>query len=140
MGECVFCAIVAGKLPASRLLEDDLVLAFLDIRPVSPGHLLVVPKAHAGLLAELPEETGGRIFRTAQRLAEAVRRCGVRCEGVNLILADGEAAGQEVPHVHLHVIPRWEGDGFGFHFSGSHGRDPGRAELDRIAGEIRARL
>jgi histidine triad (HIT) family protein len=140
MGDCVFCGIVAGELPASRVFEDDQVLAFLDIRPVNPGHLLVVPKAHAEFLADLPPETGARVFEAARRLAAALRACGVRCEGVNLILADGEAAGQEVPHLHLHVIPRWSGDGFGFRHSGTYGRNPDRAELDEIAGRVRSKL
>ena len=140
MEDCIFCAIAGGKLPASVVHRDDLCAAFMDIRPVNPGHLLVVPLAHAAYLAELPPEAGAHLFRVAQRLAAALRTSGVGCEGVNLLLADGEAAGQEVFHLHLHVIPRYEKDGFGFRYSGSYGRNPDRAELDGIAARIRGRL
>jgi histidine triad (HIT) family protein len=136
--ECVFCAILAGRLPASRVYRDDLCTAFLDMQPINPGHTLVVPNAHAASLAELDLETGAHMFRVAQRLAGAVRRSGVRCEGLNLLLADGAPAGQDVFHVHLHVVPRFEQDGFGFRFSRAYDQQPDRAELDKIADHIRA--
>jgi histidine triad (HIT) family protein len=110
----------------------------MDIRPVNAGHLLVVPRAHACHLADMDSETGGHLFRVGMRLATAVRRSGVHCEGVDIFLADGEAAGQEVFHVHLHVIPRYWGDGFGFRFGPGYGKLPGRAELDDVAAGIRA--
>ena len=136
MGDCVFCEIVAGSAAASLVHDDDRVVAFLDIRPVTPGHLLVIPKRHAADLAALDEATGGHLFRVAMRLAGALRRSGLRCEGVNLFLADGEAAGQEVFHVHLHVFPRFAGDGFRLDADWS-AASPSRAELDRIADLIR---
>jgi histidine triad (HIT) family protein len=120
--------------------HDDRCSAFLDIQPVNPGHLLVVPNQHAASLADLDEETGTHMFRIAQRLAQALRGIGVRCEGVNLFLADGEAAFQEVFHVHLHVIPRFTGDGFGLRFSPDYFVRPKRSELDVIAAEIRNSL
>jgi histidine triad (HIT) family protein len=112
--------------------EDDRVMAFMDIQPVNAGHLLVVPR----------EEMGGHLFQVGMKLADAIRKAaprqsGVRCEGVNLFLADGEAAGQEVFHVHLHVIPRFRGDGFGVRFGPDYGRLPGRATLDEVAAGIR---
>lgn len=114
MEDCVFCGILAGNLPASVVTRDAGCTAFMDIQPVNPGHVLVVPDQHAATLADLPEETGTRLFRTAQQVAAALYGSGLRCKGVNFLLADGEAAGrQEVFHVHLHVIPRFEGDGFG---------------------------
>jgi diadenosine tetraphosphate (Ap4A) HIT family hydrolase len=140
MDYCVFCEIIAGRQPASIVYRDDLCTAFMDIRPVNPGHLLVIPNRHATCLAELPEETGAQLFRVAQRLAAALRQSGVRCEGVNLFLADGEAAGQEVFHVHLHVLPRYRGDGFGLRFPPGYGRQAPRPELDEIAGRVRAAL
>lgn len=133
--DCVFCAIVAGTAPASVIYDDDNVLAFLDIRPITPGHLLVIPKRHAPLLGDLDEATGARVFRVAMRLAEAVRASSLRCEGINLFLADGEAAGQEVFHTHLHVIPRFAGDGFRIDEAGSTA--PSRPELDAIAAQLR---
>jgi len=132
---CVFCAVAAGHAEASRVHEDDHVVAFLDIRPVTTGHLLVVPRLHAATLETLPEDRGTRVFRVAQRLARALRRSGIPCEGVNLFLADGAVAGQEVFHVHLHVIPRTAGDGFGLRARPS---TPGRDELDATAQRVRA--
>ena len=133
---CVFCAIVAGQAPASVVHEDEVALAFLDIRPVTPGHLLVIPKRHAPYLADLDEETGGHLFAVAMRLAGALHRSGLRCDGVNLFLADGEAAGQEVYHLHLHVFPRFPGDGFRIEDDWS--ATPTRAELDQIAARVRS--
>jgi diadenosine tetraphosphate (Ap4A) HIT family hydrolase len=132
---CVFCRIVRGELPASVVYRDDAVLAFLDIAPVNPGHLLVVPLEHAASLAELDPAAGERVFRTAQRLAAALRRSGLRCEGVNLFLADGAVAGQEVFHVHVHVVPRFAGDAVRFSWPR---RDAARTVLDAHAESIRA--
>jgi diadenosine tetraphosphate (Ap4A) HIT family hydrolase len=137
---CVFCQIIQGKKPASKAYEDASVVAFMDTRPVNEGHLLVVPRAHAAGLAELDPEIGGHMFQTARKLAAALRRSGVRCEGLNLFLADGSAAGQEVFHVHLHVLPRFSGDGFGFRFGPNYGREPDRAALDEVAAAIQGAL
>ena len=137
MSECIFCAIVAGQLEASPVYQDEVCSAFMDIQPVNPGHLLVVPNAHASYLADLAEETGAQMFRIAQRLAAALRRSGVKCEGVNLWLADGEAAMQEVFHVHLHVLPRYQGDGFGLTFGPAYFTRPPRPELDETARQIK---
>jgi histidine triad (HIT) family protein len=137
MADCVFCSIVAGEAPASIVHRDAAVSAFLDIRPVNPGHLLVVPNQHATHLADLPAATGARMVETAQRLAATLRASGLRCEGVNLLLADGVVAGQEVDHVHLHVVPRFAGDGFGFRFPLHHGAEATRSELDAVAAAIR---
>lgn len=137
---CVFCSIVRGSAPASRVYTDDLVLAFMDIRPVNRGHLLVVPIVHATHLADLDEETGAHMFRIGKRLAAALRASGLPCEGTNFWLADGAPAGQEVFHVHLHVVPRFRGDGFGFHFPPGYGQRPTRSELDQTAAGIRQAL
>ena len=137
---CVFCELLAGAGPASFVYRDGVCAAFMDIQPVNPGHLLVVPNAHAADLAALPPETGAQLMRVAQRLAAALRRSAVRCEGVDLFLADGAAAGQEVFHVHLHVIPRFEGDGFGFRFGPAYHQLPPRAALDRAAADLRRLL
>ena len=91
---CLFCAIVAGRLPSSQLYADDVVLAFLDIRPVNTGHLLVVPRAHADGLGDLPERTGSAMFAAAHRLAKALRGSGLQCDGINFFLADGVVAGR----------------------------------------------
>ena len=135
---CVFCAIVADEAPRSLVFDDDLTLAFMDIRPVTPGHLLVIPKIHARYLADLPPGTGVAMMDTALRCAAALRTSPLRTDGINLFLADGEAAGQEVFHSHLHVLPRFAGDGF--RLSLSYGPAPSRASLDELAGEIAARI
>jgi histidine triad (HIT) family protein len=140
MPECIFCRIINRDSPASRVYEDAACLAFMDIQPVNPGHVLVIPKRHAVLLAELDADECGRLFAAAHKLAAAVRASGVRCEAVNLLLADGEAAGQEVFHVHVHVFPRFAGDGFGFRFGPEYAHLPGRRILDEQAGCIRAAL
>lgn len=132
---CVFCRIIADELPASIVYLDDLAIAFMDINPVTIGHLLVVPLKHFANLSDMDEETGAHLFRVAMRLQEAIRYSGIKCEGVNLFLADGEAAGQEVFHVHLHVFPRYAGDGFRLDANWSQ---PSRSELDEVAGKIRA--
>jgi histidine triad (HIT) family protein len=132
---CVFCQIVAGVLPSTTVLESTTVLAIMDIDPVSPGHLLVIPKRHLADLADLTDELAGEMFSVARRLAAALRRSGVRCEGVNLFYADGEAAFQEVFHSHLHVFPRFGGDGF--IINANWGSAPSRSELDDLAEAIR---
>jgi histidine triad (HIT) family protein len=136
---CIFCDIVSGKAPASIVYEDDTLLAFLDIGPVNPGHLLVIPKRHAPYLADLDEATGARMFTVAMRLAAALRATPhIRCEGINLFLADGEAAFQEVFHTHLHVFPRFAGDAFGINADWSV--RPRRDALDAVAAQVRAAL
>lgn len=130
---CVFCEIVAGQAAASRVYEDHEVLAFMDINPVTTGHLLVIPKTHAPYLADLDEELGAAMFRAGHRLAGALRKSGLPCEGVNMFLADGEAAFQEVFHVHLHVFPRTPGDGFRIDANWSRRQRP---ELDEAAARV----
>jgi histidine triad (HIT) family protein len=138
--ECIFCRIVQGIAPASMVYSDDRVVAFMDMRPVNIGHVLVVPRMHAAGVADLDGETGGYIFQVGMKLAGAVRRSGVPCEGVNLYMADGRAAGQQVLHVHLHIVPRFQGDGFGFRFRPDYLTLPERATLDQVATRIRQAL
>jgi histidine triad (HIT) family protein len=137
MDDCVFCKIAEGVIPASVVYSDEKVVAFLDIQPVNPGHVLVIPKAHAKELSELDSEVAGQMFKAAMVVAEGLRKSGVKCEGVTMFLADGEAAFQEVFHVHLHVIPRFRGDGFGLKFGPTYGIKPERKEMDIIAAQIR---
>ena len=115
--------------------EDELSIVIMTIGPVNPGHLLVLPRVHAPYLADLDEATGGRLFAVAMRMAAAIRASGLRCEGINLFLADGEAAFQEVFHLHLHVFPRFTGDDFGI--TADWSVSPSREELDANAALIR---
>ena len=137
MTACVFCEIVAGRAPASFVHRDDEIVAFLDIRPIAEGHLLVVPVRHAELLGDLNEATAARMLVIARKLDAALRTSGLPFEAALLMLADGAAAGQEVPHVHLHVLPRRHGDGFGFRFPGTYGAVAPRGRLDAVAARIR---
>ena len=140
MPDCIFCRILRGDAPASFVHRDDVCSAFMDIQPVNPGHLLVVPNAHAPHLADLDAGTAAHLMRVAHRLTAAIRATPLRCEGVNFLLADGEAAMQEVFHVHLHVFPRFKGDGFGLRFGPRYFELPERAALDRAAEQIRGAL
>ena len=141
MNGCIFCQILAGRGEASFVYRDERCAAFMDIQPVNPGHVLIIPNRHATCLADLAPEDGAHMMRVAQDIAAAIRRSDVRSEGVNLFLADGEAAGQEVFHVHLHLIPRYIDDGFGFTFPKRYFTSlPSRNELDSIAQSINTQL
>lgn len=135
MHECIFCKIVRGDSPASVFYEDDMVLGLMTIGPVTTGHAMVIPKRHAAYLGDMDEATGRHLWTVTQRTAAAIRESGVRCEGTNLFLADGEAAFQEVFHVHMHIFPRYEGDSF--KLVSDWDVKPPREELDRVAQQIR---
>jgi histidine triad (HIT) family protein len=135
MEDCIFCAIVARKAPASIVYEDEIVCSFLTIGPVNPGHLLVIPKRHLPYLSDMDEETGMQLFQVTMRMAQVLRHSGLQCEGINLFLADGEAAFQEVLHVHMHIFPRFQGDSF--KIDANWEVKPSREELDKIAERIR---
>lgn len=135
MEKCVFCEIVERKRPASIFYEDDIVLGFMTIGPVTTGHSLVIPKAHVAYLADMDEATGQHLFKITQRTAAAIRASGIQCEGVDLFLADGEVAFQKVFHVHMHVFPRYKGDSF--KLDADWGIKSPREELDAIASQIR---
>jgi histidine triad (HIT) family protein len=137
---CVFCAIVEGTAEASFVYRDDRVAAFLDIGPVTAGHLIVIPLRHLASLADIPDDLGAHLFVVASRLAAALRRSSLPCEGVNLLLADGEAAFQDVFHAHLHVFARTTGDGFTIDSPAWSRPKPSRDELDANAAVIRAAL
>ena len=138
--DCLFCKLVNREGEASIVHEDERTVTLMDIQPVTAGHMLVIPRTHATHLADLDSEDGTQMFRVAQAAAASLRSSALACEGVNFFLADGEAAGQEVFHVHLHVIPRFAGDGIGFRLPEGHGQAVPRSELDRAAAAIRSAL
>lgn len=109
---CIFCAIASGHATASRVFEDDTVVAFMDLNPVTPGHLLVVPRIHVVGFEDLPADTGARVWSVGHQLARVSRRSNPLCEGINMFVCDGEVAFQTVFHFHLHVIPRYRDDGW----------------------------
>jgi diadenosine tetraphosphate (Ap4A) HIT family hydrolase len=135
--DCTLCRLVDGRLPGSRVHEDDRVVALLDHRPVNPGHVLVATRRHVPLLADAGEELATHVFRVGLRIAQALRISGVPCDAVNLWLADGPAAFQEIDHVHLHVVPRLAGDSLRVD---ADWRVRDRAELDASAALVRAGL
>jgi histidine triad (HIT) family protein len=137
---CIFCKIIAGEAEASIVYQDESVTAFMDIQPLFQGHVLVVPNEHFTGLTDLEDSYGAQMFRLARRLAKAILRSNLKCEGVNLFLADGPAAGQTVFHSHLHVIPRYPGDGFQVHHPSGYGHRPARRRLDEVALQIKDAL
>ncbi len=137
MPECLFCQIAAGEIPAKTVYEDDDVLAFLDINPLAEGHTLVIPKVHAERLGDLDEPQASTYFANVPRIAAAVEKA-VGAEGATVAWNDGEAAGQEVPHVHLHIIPRYRADNFGPIHALFEG--PQETDLDDVCARIVASL
>ena len=137
MKNCIFCKIIDGEIPSVKLYEDDLVLVFLDIAPINPGHLLVIPKEHHTSSSTIPEETAGRIFHVGTRFGVALKRV-LDVDGFNLHLADGQCAGQVVMHAHLHVIPRDVEDGF--HWNWRQLEYAGDNERNELAAGIIAKL
>jgi len=135
--DCVFCSIVAGEIPARTVYETDDVVAFLDVNPLARGHTVVIPKSHAGRVEDLGGDLAGDLFGAVASLTPRIQEA-VDADGANVGVNDGEAAGQEVPHVHGHVVPRFEGDGGGpIHAITGSRPDLDEAELDTIADTIR---
>ncbi|WP_193106649.1 HIT family protein [Brachybacterium sp. FME24] len=135
---CVFCRISTRELDASVVFESASVLAFMDVDPVTAGHVLVIPKAHLPELSDLGDAIATEMFAVARAVAAALRRSSLPCEGINLFYADGEAASQEVFHSHMHVFPRCAGDGFTI--DARWGSNPQRSDLDDHAERIRSAL
>lgn len=131
---CIFCRIIKGELPSTRVYEDNDILAFLDINPVSSGHTLVIPKGHYATLLDVPEELGAKIVPALSRIGRAVM-AAARADGFNCLQNNFAASGQIVFHSHWHVIPRFEGDGLR-HWPHKANADP--AALQAVAEAIRA--
>lgn len=136
MSDCVFCKIIRRELPASFVYEDETCVGFLDIHPINEGHVLIVPKQHRERLTQLEPKTAGHLFEVGQKVLKAIEQSGIRCEGANLFLSDGAAAGQEVMHSHLHITPRFRGDGQRAGFSHADPDQYSRKRLDEIAEKI----
>jgi histidine triad (HIT) family protein len=135
--DCLLCLLTSRQVEVSVVHEDERTVTLMDIQPVVRGHMLVVPRRHVASLVELDEGDGAQLLAVAQLATAALHRSKLRCEGVNLFLADGKAAGQEVFHVHLHVIPRFVGDGFGLRFPPGYSVRP-RVELEQAAEAVRS--
>jgi histidine triad (HIT) family protein len=134
MSQCIFCRIVADEVPSVRLYEDEEVLSFLDIAPIVKGHALVIPKRHYDPLTTVPPPSLHRLIEVVQRMVRAQLE-GLKADGVNVHQCNGAAAGQVVPHVHFHVIPRFHDDGHHWNWRG--GRYENDAEMRTMADRIR---
>lgn len=140
MQETIFSRIISGQLDGSFVYKDAFVSAFLDLHPINPGHTLIVPNKPVASLKDLDDETAAHIFNVGRKVAEAIRNTELECEGINLFLSDGEVAGQEVPHVHLHVVPRTASDGFGFKHQAPSFEKAERKQLNEVAETIKKAL
>ena len=134
---CIFCRLVRGEIPSTRIYEDEHVLAFLDIGPIIKGHTLVIPKAHHDPLTALPADLLARVMQVVQRVA-AAQLSGLGADGVNVHQSNGAAAGQVVPHVHFHVIPRFADDGHRWNWAARKYDSPD--EMKALAGRLAATL
>jgi len=134
---CVFCRIIRGELPANKVYEDERVLAFLDIHPSAPGHTIIIPKVHEERIEDLSEEEAEAIFKVLHRLTGRIQ-AAVDAPSSTIGVNNGPESGQEVPHVHIHVIPRFRGDRGGIIQGVSRiGRHLNEEEMHRIAERIR---
>lgn len=134
--DCIFCQIVSGAAPASFVYQDDAVVVFMDIQPITRGHMIVVPRVHAVLMHELDEVSAMRSFAVAYKIARVVPAT-LSAGGFNLFVADGTVAFQDVPHFHIHIIPRYENDGFALTFPPTYSSPPPRNDLDALAATLR---
>lgn len=131
MEDCIFCKIVKKEIPAQIVYEDDDSLAFLDAAPVHPGHTLVIPKKHSKDIFDISEEDFSNIMKTVQKITPAVKEA-VKADGINIGNSNGKAANQAVFHLHVHIMPRYEGDGFKMFTQGRY--------KEREAGEIKEKI
>lgn len=134
---CIFCKILAGEIPSTTVYEDDSFKAILDVNPAVRGHVIILPKNHAANLFELSDEDAAKIMVVAKKIAIAVKET-YHCDGVNILQNNGEAAGQSVFHLHVHVIPRFEGDTDTINIGWRPGETP--EDMPAIAEEIKANL
>lgn len=139
---CIFCQILDGKLPAAWIIEQGPVLAFMDIYPLRPGHVLVIPREHRQYVHELDSTTRGQLLETATRIAKAMRRIHPPGTDLNWMINDGKRAWQHVPHVHLHLLPRDGRDNLGLtaRIATRFMRKPDMARFEADAAALRAAL
>lgn len=130
--DCIFCKIAAGEIPSGTLYEDEQFRVILDLGPATRGHALILPKEHAANLYELPEETAAEAMKLAKKMA-LLLQSKLHCDGLNLVQNNGEVAGQTVSHFHLHLIPRYKGDGQNINWIPS---EPSKEELEAVRKEI----
>lgn len=127
--DCIFCKIVRGEIPSHKIYEDDNCFAFLDINPLADGHTMVIPKKHADQLEDLSSAEAGRVFEGVHKISELVKE-KLCAPATTIGINNGEAAGQVVPHLHIHIVPRFPGDG------GGHIHSIVQAEIKRDVEEV----
>lgn len=137
MNDCIFCKIVAGEIPATILYEDEDIQVFMDIGPIIKGHALVIPKVHYDPVSDTPDEILSKLHITAKRVAQAQMN-ELRADGVNIMQNNGKAAGQEVPHIHIHVIPRFDDDGHRWNWNAT--KYDNSEEMNDLAEKMRRSL
>ena len=135
--DCVFCKIAAGQLPCTKVYEDADTIAFMDISPIVKGHVLVVPKKHYETLPDAPATTLAQLITVVQRVAKA-QSVALKADGINVTQANGKPAGQVVPHLHFHVIPRFNNDGHSW--TKPQGKYDDNAQRDQMALAIKAKI
>ena len=128
MENCIFCKIANGEIPAAALYEDDDFKVILDLGPASKGHALILPKAHAANIYELPDELAAKAMILAKKMASKMTEA-LKCDGFNIVQNNGEAAGQTVFHFHMHLIPRYQGDNVGITWTPGTLTDEDREEI-----------
>jgi histidine triad (HIT) family protein len=130
--DCLFCKIASKAISAKIIYEDDAALAFLDVNPRSPGHTMVIPKKHAATLLELPDADGAKLFAGVKRV-DALLVEKISPDGITIGINQGKASGQAIDHLHVHLIPRWQGDGGGSIHSVVNNQDAAkRAEVENV--------
>ena len=136
MDPCLFCAIACGSIPSQKIFESDTLYAFLDIAPANKGHALLIPRTHCSDLLGLDPALGQEIMQAQQRIARAIVSV-TKAQGFNVIQNNGRAAGQEIDHLHWHIIPRFDGDGFKLWQQGKYDQEE---EMVRLATAIRVQI
>lgn len=135
-GVCIFCKLVAGQIPAAKVFEDELTIAFMDLGQVNPGHVLVATRRHAESLLDVTAAEAGAALQTVRRVAQAAQAAFAPA-GITVLQANGAVAGQTVRHFHLHVLPRHDGDGVDLAWPR---KEPGPEALNRYAAQLRTAL
>ena len=133
MDNCIFCKIVSGEIPSSKIYEDENVLSFLDVNPVNEGHSLIIPKKHFENIYDLPDEILCEIIKVSKKLSIKIKE-SMGADGINVYMNNGITAGQQVPHAHIHIIPRLENDGFTYwHGKKSYSKEERNDAAEKIS-------
>lgn len=134
--DCIFCKIIKGEIPCYKILEDDKFIAFLDIKPINVGHTLVVPKKHSQFISEMDDSDLEKIMVFVKKINNTLRKSLIKCQAINFEIADGKEAGQEIPHVHLHLIPRFSDDGYSHKYPKNYNKSISSEDFKKVAEKI----